>query len=209
MSSPSPELIDAVVKAYAEVARPLILRWFPEPNSCIAASRATIEVLDCFGIRAWPLSVRMKVEVKEAHVGFGMGLLPEEQSRAERNPNHSRFSTRSKGWPGHLIVGTENNWLIDPTFDTVFRGFRKLGYDSGYSNMILAVPAGKEVDPLGFAMTGEYVLNDGNTLEVTYLSSPNEDYRKAPAWETDHLQILIGQIIQGIVELVRPVTRSA
>jgi hypothetical protein len=58
-------------------------------------------------------------------------------------------------------------------------------------------------------MPGEYRLDDGNTLELTYLSSPDEDYRKAPAWETDHLQILISQTIQAIVELVRPVKRSA
>jgi hypothetical protein len=150
LSSPSPELIDAVVKAYAEVARPLILRWFPEPNSCIAATRATVEVLDCFGIRAWPLSVRMKALVPERNIAFGSGLLPHERTRAELLPGFTgRFSTRTKGWDGHLIVGTENHWLIDPTFDTVFHAFRKLGYDCGQRDMILAMPAGREAEGAG------------------------------------------------------------
>lgn len=143
----------------------------------------------------------MKAVVPEHNVALGLGLLPEELARAQRNPKHRRFGTRTKGWSGHLIVGTEHNWLIDPTFDTAFVAFRQMGYDCSEQETIMAVQCDKEIDPLGFHMEGHFGLDDGNQLEVTYLSSPDEEYRNAPAWETDHLQILIRQICEAICRM--------
>jgi hypothetical protein len=200
---PSPEVIDVIVRAYAHVARPYILRWFPERNNCIAACRATIEALDSFGIHAWPLSVRMQAKVKERKLGFGMGLLPEEAARARKKAGARTYSPFRRGWPGHLIVGTENHWLIDPTFDTTFDAFRMLGYDCGEQNYVMAVQWHEDINPLAFSMDASFGLNDGHTLEVKYLSSPNEDYRDAPAWETDHLQPLIWQLGRAIIDLAR------
>jgi hypothetical protein len=209
-----PELTNVIVKAFAHVARPYILQWFPEPNSCIAACRITVEVLARFGIHSWPLSVRMKAEVKERSVACGLGLTPEELAKAKANPKHRRFGSRSRGWPGHLIVATEHHWIIDPTFDTVFAAFRQLGYNVQERSIMLAVNTETEPDPLGFAMNADFSLDDGNKLDVLYLSSPDEDYRQAPAWETDHLQPVIRQICEAICRLggapvIRPASTTA
>ena len=192
----APARTAAIVQAYAAIARPYILQFFPAPNSCISACRTTIEVLELFGVRAWALPCRMKAELPALHLAYASGLNDRDLAIARRR---LQGRMRSVGrdpetWQGHLAVATEHHWFLDPTFDSIFWGLAHCGYQAHEEPQIFCAPTGSELDPEAFGLDFQATLGNGDLLEVRYYASSNHGYREQPAWETDHLQYLIHRI---------------
>lgn len=107
-----------IIEHFAAVARPLILKYFPARNSCIAATRTTIECLRRFGIRARAAPVALALEIPAYELAYISGLTEEQRnkSKAAAKGFVDRTGDPDK-WPGHLVAVAEDRWFIDPTID--------------------------------------------------------------------------------------------
>lgn len=123
-----PQQHTRVIKAYAEVARPLISERFGSA-SCIAAARVTIDVMRHFGLRAEPVSVVARASNAQywacrARVG---GRPPESQKEFERWHVQDGAYVAQVGnatapdGSGHVVAVVEAHTLIDGAIDQLDR----------------------------------------------------------------------------------------
>ena len=136
-----------VITAFAQVARPVILRYFNR-GSCIASSRIAIEVLRHFGIPARALPVRFVLRVPALEMAFVTGLSDQEKTKARREAG-SFVTVKSGpaikggseiGWNGHLIVHAAGV-LIDPSFDQALDAIAQQGHRIDATPLIGVFPA--------------------------------------------------------------------
>jgi hypothetical protein len=178
-----------IVRRYASVARPVILEFFP-PNSCIAASRITIEVLRRFGIKAQAVPVSMVVQSKSRDLAFVSGL--DMKGRA-----HQIRPASKNAWNGHCIA-IAGGHLIDASFDQCDMADRGVHIPP----YILTVRIGDKVRLNSFHAVLEMITDDGEALEVQYFPLNDWSFLQSPAWETDHLQPAIQLICARMSEPV-------
>ena len=174
-----------IIQRFAYVARPVILSYFPS-NSCIASTRIAIEVLARFGVEADALAVGMIVEVKALSLAYVSGFAVRHLATILR--------LDSAPWDGHLVaiatVG-ESRYLVDASFDQV--SMPEQGLQIAPFVFVAPLP-----DPtlltgtIGMILT--LVSDTGQKISVRYSPIPNQTFRDAPAWETDHLQPAIATI---------------
>lgn len=185
--------VEEIIARYAEVARPLILQ-FTGPHSCIAAARTTIECLRLFGVPALALPVRWSVYCREKNFAYVSGLDPETKAKAQNAAAVFIDQGTPSTWDGHLVVvaGTgSKRYLIDASFDQASAP----EYGVTIHPMVLVVPINDATIPSGsIAATLQLQAETGEIMEVDYVPSGDHSFESAPAWGTDHLQILIALI---------------
>jgi hypothetical protein len=168
---------------YCAVARQIMSPYLA-PNSCIAASRITIDCLHLLGIPAEPLPTKFVVYVKEIETAYTCGVKAEEI----RPTQQSRKQWQS-GWNGHLIVRSDK-WLIDPSFDQVDIA---LGRRLKVSEIpVFPLPVTTE----GFNFHASYTGKFGSDLiaEIDYVSIQDDSWRTSEAWNDEGLDILTALI---------------
>jgi hypothetical protein len=184
---------EAVIQAFAHVARPVILGYFSR-RSCIASSRIAIECLKEFHIRSVAEPVRFSLALPDRSCMYLAGGSPAELDSL-RNSAHKHVALPAGdggGWPGHLIVRC-GNCLIDPSFD---QALEALSGEAGiwHGPLIGVFPFSSSL-PKRFGVEARAELNDGTHIEVRYDSRLDRSYAAQPAWETDHLQWAILEIL--------------
>jgi hypothetical protein len=186
----------ALIHAFAMVARPVILEYFP-PRSCIASTRIAIECLKAFGIEARPVPCEFYLHIPSLKLLYTSGGSAEvrEANKLVVLPT----ADGGTGWPGHLVAVADLFW-IDTAFDQGFasligEGCLPAGEPSEINVIELPNPLGPEFD---IAAAGE--MEDGTEVKIRYLSmlddSLRDSFRNCRAWETDHLQQAIGRIVR-------------
>ncbi len=170
-----------IIARYAEVARPVILEFFP-PNSCIASTRITIEVLSRFGIKAQPVPVCFVAECRERQLAYVSGI--DLKGRA-----HQIQHATVDAWRGHLVAVAHRH-LIDASFDQCSMP------DHGVPipPFVFVVPLPDSIRPREIHAVLELVTDTGEKLKVQYFPLRDETFSEAPAWELDHLQPAIEMI---------------
>lgn len=190
-----------ILEVFAEVARPMILQFFP-PNSCIAAARTTLECLKRFSVDAYAEPVRFVVKIEELNLAFTTGLSEDERRRAISDAD-SWFdaATRESGWNGHLIVLAVNRrYLVDPTFDQAFYQLTQAGkLIEPLEPLVLVLPLDEPATDR-FGITFGARFSNGLNATVMYDSIADKSFLEAPAWERDHLQPLIYSIVRRMRE---------
>lgn len=117
--------LESILERFASVARPEILRNHL-PNSCIASTWITIQVMDQLGFVAYPLEVRLSVG-NAAYRRLCNQLGPP-RTHAQLN-QWSReynayvvgvgFEAASVGIGGHLVAVVDGRFLVDASIDQV------------------------------------------------------------------------------------------
>jgi hypothetical protein len=112
--------VEALIRAFAQVARPEILRHH-SPDSCVASTWVTVQVMSHFGLGAEPLELRVSV--------FNSGYLRRERKLGrplnEREIcapgvwsvgiGHPPFEAGGLG--GHLTARVARRYLVDASID--------------------------------------------------------------------------------------------
>lgn len=198
--------VEPFIRAYAAIARPMILHYFPEPNACIAACRTTLECLKRFGVRSRVEAVELVVTVPDLELSYVSGLSVESKQRAiDKSKELLSVENATDAWDGHVVVIADGYWLIDPTFDAPFAAM----YQAGKLKERLepAVSFVKTESPMrdaGWYMKIGVGFSDGTMVDVQYNSRPEyRSFTKTPAWEIDHLQPLIHSICEGMKQAMK------
>jgi hypothetical protein len=123
-----------IIETYCELARPIMLAHGWRVNSCIAATRVTVNVLSAYGIPARPFCTRAFVyNAQYAMLANRLGRAPtfEEQDAvgawsiglgAPRHPDDQSVDD-TNGYNGHLValVGEHDAILLDGALDQASR----------------------------------------------------------------------------------------
>jgi hypothetical protein len=184
-----------VIRAFARVARTIILRYFGR-RSCIASSRITIECLKVFGVESYPVPVRFILRAPDLRMAFVAGITPEEQAIARRSPKkYIELATGpGGGWNGHVIVKAAG-FVIDPSFDQALDAFAEAGCRIDDAPRIAVFPLNGVKLQEDFCATFTAVLNDDTKITAQYDALFDTTFADQPAWETDHIQPAIHAIV--------------
>jgi hypothetical protein len=197
-----------VVAAFAETARPVILRYFNR-SSCIASSRIALEVLRYFGIDARAIPVRFALQVPSLKIAFVSGLTSEQKLKAratagtfiELEPGPEIRNVGGGSWNGHVIVHA-GGCLLDPSFDQALDAIAQGGAQIDASPRVAVFALDGEPVPDYFEARFTAWLDDETEIYVEYASIEDDSFKRAPAWETDHLQPAIEEIISSMEKLL-------
>jgi hypothetical protein len=192
----------AVVRAFARVARRIILRHLNR-RSCIASSRITIECLKNFGIESSPVPVRFILRAPDLHMVFVAGISPEEQASARRSARkYIELATGpGGGWNGHVIVKAPG-FVIDPSFDQALDAFAEAGCRIDDAPRIAVFPLQGVKLPEDFCATFTATLDDDTKITAQYDALFDTTFADQPAWETEHIQPAIRAIISKMKKVL-------
>lgn len=199
-----------VVGFFAELARPIMLRWFNR-GSCIASARIAVEVLRIFGVEVHPVPVRWVLQLPGAKMAFVVGLNAEEQADARRKAESFveveqgpviRGGGKGTGWNGHVILRGDG-FLLDPSFDQALHALAQRGAAIESKPMIVVFPTGPDPLPEEFNAKMGARLDDGTEVTIDYATTGDDSYMQTPAWETDHLEPVIAEVITTMQRLAR------
>jgi hypothetical protein len=172
---------ESILRRYAEVARPEILRDF-RADSCIASTRITIRVMREFGIFAEPLSVIFIVGNAEwrRRIIENQEPWPDPKDIYKWCEMTGAWSVgvgngrkREGGWPGHLVAYLpKHNFIIDASIDQANRPAK---------GIILPPVLIAQISPRFAA--GEIALESTSKwMYLQYACAPNELFRLSKDW---------------------------
>jgi hypothetical protein len=193
-----------VISAFARIARPIILRYFNR-RSCIASSRIAVEVFRQFGIESSPISVRFVLRAPSLNVAFVSGLTSQQQ--AEVSTHAERFVALplgpdigggGRGWNGHVILKA-GDALVDPSFDQALDALAGNGAPIESAPRVAVFPLNGLQIPQDFHVRFTAILDDNTEIVAEYDALHDESFRDAPAWETDHLEPAIEEIVTAMI----------
>jgi hypothetical protein len=186
---------EAVIHAFAMVARPIILEYFT-PRSCIASTRIAIECLRPFGVVARPVPCTFYLHIPSLNLLYFSGATAEERARLKTTNEYVELPACSGlGWQGHVCAWVEDRYWLDPSFDQGFQALEEAGKIlQGVETpqihvMELSDPIGRE-----FTLEGKGEMEDGTETLIRYLSLDDNSFLETPAWQLDHLQFAIRRI---------------
>lgn len=182
-----PGILSELVDNYAAVARP-IMRKYMNANSCIAASRVTMELFRLCGVDAVCIPVKFVLELPERKLAFCAGLSEEECATAL-----GQKQVWADGWSGHVCVVVEGKWFLDPSFDQAFAALDVENKDL----QILALPIETEVDPYEIAVDLQASLDAGERMVIRYRPLDDRSFTQTEAWNDDGLPWLAREILQA------------
>jgi len=181
--------ISRIIEAYAAVARPIILNFFV-PNSCIASSRITVEVLSRFGVSAEAIATKFVVLLPEKKLAYVSGLDPQERADAKKKSQTwiDLLPDGDDSMNVHVIVLAGDRWFLDASFDQV-RGPLKITLEP----KVFVIPLDGQTieDKYSVDMDLKCALDDGTPIEIRYVTHCGDAFKRTPAWETDHLRVPI------------------
>lgn len=188
---------EAVVRAYAKVARPQILRFFPR-NSCVASTRTTIECLARFGLQGTGLACEFVVQGQK--LAYVSGLRAGNEQAARAASGSFTYLRSADPFDLHVVAIIEQpqglRWLIDASFDQA----RAVGLPVADEPFIVPLP--RDVDPCYLAVDATVQITADVQATVHYRGRPERDFEATPAWETDHLQPVIRMICRRMERLL-------
>lgn len=180
----TPEQKKWLIERFAVIARPMMIE-FMGPNSCIAASRVTVECLRLIGIPAIPVPTKFVVQVPSIERAYAAGLTSEEMATAKTSQR-----IWGTGWEGHLVVFADDRYLLDPSFDA--------------AETALALPVDHKVQifDLGQKPDLEYmhlemvaISEEVGQIKIQYVSTRDESYQDTEAWNDEGLPLLATDIL--------------
>ena len=174
---------EQLLTLYCSRARPIMLP-FMTPNSCIAATRVSIDCLQALGIPAEPLATKFAVTVPAINKLYGCGLTAEERAGALDSKE-----IWGNGWNGHLVVRS-GDWLIDPSFDQADVALEGRLKVSGVQ--MFPLPAGTTDK---FHVTYHGFFDSGLRGKIEYVVIDDCSWRESDAWNDEGLILLTATIL--------------
>lgn len=178
-----------LLKRYCRVAREIMLP-FMGPNSCIGATRVTVDCLRSLGIQAEPIATKLAVQIPAKEIAYTSGLSDEELATA-------RNSTRTygDGWRGHLICRCGQQ-LLDPSFDQADVALKGL---LGADKVVAIMPLPDDAhDSERWHVQYSGFTPSGLAVKIEYVTTGDESYRDSPAWNDEGLPLLCDLILRRI-----------
>jgi len=181
-SRKNPRELGPIIKLFVEVAAPIFRERF-RADSCINATRVTVEVLRAFGVRAEPCSV-LFVAANGAYVRrlSERGSLPDKETLDRWIAEDGAWalgvdttSTRDGKFAGHLVAIAQD-FLIDASARQFSRPERSL--------VVPDIFVG-ETNPRFRKGKGSIVFagSDGEVLTYTVRKPDDGSWRTAPGWQ--------------------------
>jgi hypothetical protein len=166
---------------YCEIARKIMLK-FMTPNSCIAATRVTIEWCKLNGIKAKPMTCQMALTIKGMSVVYTSGLDKEELAKAEKVSEGY-----GQGWRGHLVAVVEDTLILDSSLDQANCIAKEHG--EILEHLVYAFPFEQKVSRQA-KMGIDGTLNSGMRFTLQYLMKRIDGYDPSEAWDDAGLPFL-------------------
>jgi hypothetical protein len=179
-----------IMAAYAAAARPVLRRFLPV-NSCVAATRVTIECLRHFGIEAIPRAAKWVVEFPDSKLAYTTGLTPEERSSARETIPYAWADTEAP-WNGHLIAMT-GEFLIDPSFEQAIVALNRKPED----RVAIFPVTGDPRDSCKLIEFGA-VTDAGERVTITYITTEDDTWNGSEAWTDPDLRLVEAMIIESM-----------
>jgi hypothetical protein len=185
--SPARPSLDEV----AQAARAAVLESF-RPDSCIATTRVTIDVLAYFGYTGQPLAVKTAVFNQHAwrllHAGVPVSEWPPE---AHSIGIGGAGQHRPGRWDGHLVAVTTTH-MIDGSLDQMSRPARGIILPGPG---VFEIPAGRRG-----ASPGTLTFRRGDGTVIMYEPIPDDLWRRSVNWsaKTPDIRRAIGTAIRTL-----------
>jgi hypothetical protein len=190
-----------VVSVFAGCARAEILRLFL-PNSCVASTRITIDVMTAFGLTARPLEVAATVHnsaylLAEAAKG---GPLTDDEERAAFQISQALtlelgHEKSPDGIGGHVVTIVDNAFLVDASLDQANRPEYRISLPSVF--------VGDMDNPLpGPAVAFRYLVRD---CGLEYRARKVErDFRSSADWkESPESREVVARIVARMTRYLK------
>lgn len=177
--------IDEILMVYTEIARP-VMRRYMSPNSCVSATRVTIECLERFGIAARPQAVKWLVSLPARELCYASGLTEAERATAKQSVYHD-WNTENP-WNGHLIALTDE-WLIDSSFD---QALIALGGKPEDVILTLKIP-----EPRFGSIDCEGLTDEQETIRIQYVATDDCEWKSSEAWLDPQIPFIVSEICRS------------
>jgi len=192
------------IGAFADVARPIILRRYPV-NRCIAATRIAIEVFNAFGVPAKPMTARFYAGNQLLYDLIG-------DKRPPTTAEVARLLARgavgwkigfdddpmytASGWNRHLVAFVDRRWIVDASADQAEKPWNHLVLPR-----VLVARLDQPIPVHGSTIR----LGQPAGMFVEYRFEPKErSFRTAPDWELGHTaRLTTSAIIDAMYDILR------
>ncbi len=192
---------EAIVNAYQQVARPIILRYLGERQTCVASTRITIETMRCLGLEAEPVAVQLVVQCPLLKYAYISGFSDKERKRMARRNKKPIQNRGTGGYNGHVIAAVAGRWLIDSSIDQVESPAH--GLLVAPTVLVMPLPEDQEIalDAMRLEMSG--FTDEGHRLEISYASHWDYSFVNSEAWKfCAVMQFVVAQVIAAMTEAV-------
>ena len=183
----------AIVETYKRIARPMMLNFLLNRQTCIASARITQEVMRTFGLHTRVIPVKLAVECQELKYAYVSGFDEAEQEHIKRTA--ANWRNRGQGWQGHLVLRVAHRWLIDPSIDQIESP--EHGLTLGPS--ILVIPISPTFQIQRMHLEANAITDEGHKLRIQYFSMWDQAFRSTPAWEMDPItNLIVAEIYRAV-----------
>lgn len=187
-----------VLYAYCQVARK-IMRPFLGPNSCVSATRLTIECLKRYSIMARPQPFKMAFEIKGISRAYTSGLSEEEMGN--RVKVHAPWG---QGYKGHVCAIWEDV-LIDPSLDQANDALNV----NFVPERVMLWPLEGGVSQDGFKLEMDVYNDDNKPAKLTYITISDYSFFESEAWENGvGMQALTDAVVGATDRFLRELRKS-
>lgn len=195
---------ETVVAAYQEVARPIMLDFMGgDRQTCIAATRITIETMRAFGLAAEPVSVKFVLHCPALGFAYISGFSAQERKRMARRNGKPIQNRGVGGYNGHLIAAVAGQWLIDPTIDQA----ESIEHGLRIEPTILVMPLPGDIKLKSMHATLKGTVDSGHEIEIGYRSRRDRSFETAEAWEFClGMRFVVAQIVGAMDNVLKAST---
>lgn len=183
-----------ILAVYGRCARHVMLRYL-ERQSCITATRITIEVMRYFQLPAKAMPMRLIAECPELKYAYVSG--PAGQLKKQAIEHGSTWIDRGTGgYQGHVVALVANAWIVDASFDQI----QSIDHGLAIPATVLVMPIPSGVKRRRMYVELEAVTDNGHKLRVRYLPHHDKTFYATPAWELD---IGVGFVVSAVISAMR------
>jgi hypothetical protein len=191
---------EAIINAYQKVARPILLRYLGERQTCVASTRITIETMRCLGLEAEPVAVQLVVQCPLLKYAYISGFSDKQRKHMARR-NKKPIQTRGAGgYNGHVIAAVAGQWLIDSSIDQIESP--EHGLLVAPTVLVMPLPEDREIvlEAMRLDMSG--FTDEGHRLEISYASHWDYSFVNSDAWEfCAAMKFVVAHIVAAMTEV--------
>lgn len=190
---------ERIIQAYAQVARPILLRYLPR-RSCIASAHIGLQALAELCVDVQPVPVYFCLRIPTLNVAYIAGISEEDKQRAIAECAGWTDLGTGHDWNGHLLLKYRNEFLIDPSFDQAFAALAEAGTPVSTKPLTLVLPLDGQSFPAGAQARFKGLLDPPEELafEVQYIASDDNSYRDSQAWNDEAIPFIASHIVSAI-----------
>jgi hypothetical protein len=193
---------ETIINAYQKVARPIMLRYIGDRQTCVASTRITIETMQCLGLDAEPVAVQLVAECPALKYAYISGFSAQERKQMARRNKRPIQNRGTGGYNGHVIAAVAGRWLVDASIDQIQSV--EHGLCLGPTVLVMPLPEDETISlkAMRLEMTG--ISDEGQRLKIQYCSHWDYSFVNSEAWEfCVAMKFVVARIVAAMTEVVK------